>query len=184
MKDNFDLKKYLTENKLTPLSKHSKEHPDFISYKGAKYRRVGLVNEIVVAPTGRYTLFKNQDDPLDDNILQFKDYIGYIRGATALDAWKAWFNESGEKEIEKIFDGEDEDGRYAEDVEDFFENSGVDHEENQTIELNGKTLMFDIIRHPVEIPNYFIFHGRLSQEDINDIVSMEINGVFDLLDGR
>lgn len=50
MKDNFDLKKYLTENRLTPLSKHSKEHPDFINYKGAKYRRVGLVNENQEAP--------------------------------------------------------------------------------------------------------------------------------------
>ena len=50
MKDNFDLKKYLTENRLTPLSKHSKQHPDFISYKGAKYRRVGLVNENSKAP--------------------------------------------------------------------------------------------------------------------------------------
>jgi hypothetical protein len=50
VKDNFDLKKYLTENRLTPLSKHSKEHPDFINYKGAKYRRVGLVNENQEAP--------------------------------------------------------------------------------------------------------------------------------------
>ncbi len=155
--------------------------PKYITYKGAKYERVSTLNEIVVAPRGVYTLFKNQDDTPDDNILQFK---GYIRGATALDAWKTWFNDSGEERVEKIFDGQDEDGRYAEDVEDFFENSGVDHEENQTIELNGKTLMFDIIRHPVEIPNYFIFHGKLSQEDINDIVSMKINGVFDLLHGR
>lgn len=56
MKDNFDLKKYLTENRLTPLSKHSKEHPDFINYKGAKYRRVGLVNEIVAAGDECYVI--------------------------------------------------------------------------------------------------------------------------------
>lgn len=62
MKDNFDLKKYLTENRLTPLSKHSKEHPDFINYKGAKYRRVGLVNENVEQPKKYYAVCNIQGE--------------------------------------------------------------------------------------------------------------------------
>lgn len=93
MKDNFDLKKYLTENRLTPLSKHSKEHPDFINYKGAKYRRVGLVNEIVVAGDECYVITMPQtiDDPgletwrqtgdpkqiANDTLRQFKQNVNH-----------------------------------------------------------------------------------------------------------
>lgn len=156
-------------------------HPKYITYKGAKYERVGLVNEIVVAPGGVYTLFKNQDDTPDDNILQFK---GYIRGTTALDAWKTWFNESGEKEIEKIYDDSPEnvgDGRKAKDVDDFLDNLDpkMEHDRDMMLDLPNKTLQLDVLRSAVEIPTYLIFRGKLPQETIDAILDL---GIYSILD--
>lgn len=155
-------------------------HPKYITYKGAKYERVGLVNEIVVAPRGVYTLFKNQDDTPDDNILQFK---GYIRGTTALDAWKTWFNESGEKEIEKIYDDSPEnefgDGRKAKDVDDFLDNSDMEHDRDMLLDLPNKTLQLDVFRAAVEIPTYLIFRDKLPQETIDAILDL---GIYSILD--
>jgi len=158
--------------------------PKYITYRGAKYERIPTLNEIKVDPTPGlfYTLFKDQDD---DHLLTFKGYITTPnRSRTALEAFKKWFDESGEKNRERIFNIDAQDGRDAEDAEDFLRNSGIEHEENRMIELNGKTLKVDVLRNPVEIPTYFIFYGKLSQEDINDIVYMGVYGVFDLIDGQ
>ena len=160
--------------------------PKYITYRGAKYERIPTLNEIRVDPTPglTYTLFKNQDEPLSDHLLTFKGYITTPnQSRTALEAFKKWFDESGEKNKERVFGGHNEDGRETEDAEDFLENSGIEHEEDRMIELNGKTLKVDVLRNPVEIPTYFISYGKLSEKDINDIVYMGVYGVFDLIDG-
>ncbi len=166
--------------------------PKYITYKGAKYERVGLVNEIVVVPRGRYTLLKGPDGPDgpnpgsagDDDTLYFK---GYITGATALDAWKTWFNESGEKEIEKIYDDSPEnefgDGREAKDVDDFLENSDIKYKEGNVLELDGKALDFSILHEPVgDGRTYLIFRDKLSQEAIDAILALGESGIIGNID--
>lgn len=162
--------------------------PKYITYKGAKYERVGLVNEIVVAPRGRYTLLKGPDGPDgpnpgstgEDDTLYFK---GYITGGTALEAWKTWFNESGEKEIEKIYDDSPEnefgDGREAKDVDDFLENSDIKYKEGNVLELDGKALDFSILHEPVgDGRTYLIFRDKLPQETIDAILGL---GIYNIL---
>lgn len=180
MANNFDLKKYLIENKLTPLSKHSKEHPDFIRYKGIRYRRIGLVNEIQVkniSPTYKeFTIFKTPDttpgEPgVDYEAILYKDTV---RGSTALDAFKVWFDESGEKYRQMIGDGE----LMAKDVDEFLENghNGWEHDKDLPLNINDKVLTFDILKHPTDLPVYLIFHGGLPQEDIDTITAMKVYG--------
>ncbi len=148
--------------------------PKYITYKGAKYERVSTLNEIVVAPRGVYTLFKNQDDTPDDNILQFK---GYIRGATALDAWKTWFNESGEKEIEKIFDGYEDGFRKAKDADELYYTIDMEHDRDMMLNLGNKALQLDVLRAAVETPTYLIFRDKLPQETIDAILGLGIGNI-------
>lgn len=182
MANNFDLKKYLIENKLTPLSKHSKEHPDFIRYRGIRYRRIGLVNEIEVkniSPTYReFTIFKTPDttpgEPgVDYEAILYKDTV---HSSTALGAFKVWFDGSGEKYRQMLDGGE----LMAKDADDFLDNVNDDnrweHGKDLPLNINDKVLTFDVLKHPTDLPVYFIFHGRLPQEDIDTITAMKVYG--------
>jgi len=187
MANNFDLKKYLIENKLTPLSKHSKEHPDFIRYKGIRYRRIGLVNEIQVqniSPTYReFTIFKTPDSGTGQHGVDNYEAILYkdtVYSSTALGAFKVWFNESGEKYREiMVIDGAE---LIADDADDFLYNeddnfNAWEEGKDLPLNINDKVLTFDVLKHPTDLPVYFIFHGRLSQEDIDTITAMKVYGM-------
>ena len=90
MSNNFNLKKYLVENQMTRLSKHSKQHPNTIIYRGVRYQRLGLVNEIAltgIEPEGSIT----------NNYTVFVEAAGNIRKTSVqavnlMSAFEKWFN--------------------------------------------------------------------------------------------
>jgi hypothetical protein len=94
MANNFDLKKYLIENRMTSLSKHSKQHPDTITYRGAKYQRIGLINE------SPYFAGIEPEGSVTQNYTVFSEYgtgaveQTSIQAVNLVSAFQKWFNKN------------------------------------------------------------------------------------------
>ena len=180
MANSFDLKKYLIENRMTSLSKHSKQHPDIISYRGAKYQRIGLhsrpINEIQVL-TKRYVVFSivygGDANPGSSTSIEKSKPIA----ANSLrDALEIWFNETGQGPAldGKGYYGHDDMYPAPKDFNDYTRRYNPSYHEG---EYEGVPAAFLVDAENSEYPFYVVFQNP-PQDLVNSMNMDRMNDVY------
>jgi hypothetical protein len=182
MANNFDLKKYLIENRMTSLSKHSKQHPDTITYRGAKYQRIGSysnpINEIQVA-IKRYIVFSavygGEYEPPTYGRSTSIEKSKPIAANSLRGALETWFNETGQGPAldGKGYYGHDPAAPAPKDFDDYIRQYNPMYHEG---EYAGVPAAFLLDAENSEYPFYVVFQNP-PQGLVN---SMNMDGMYDV----